>query len=150
MPNCRTHRVVGAAAGAGLAAYHARGETSEHQLVEIAGGSLGGLWGGQLPDFLEPATSPCHRDLAHSCMALLGWTALKLEEWRSFCRERAEEYRLRMEDQTLSPGDRLLYCFLEFFWRFAGGLLTGLQAGYVSHLVLDGCTPAGLPLLARC
>ena len=52
-------------------------------------------------------------------------------------------------DSALTPGTRLLYTILELFWRFAAGVLTGLQAGYVSHLVLDGCTPSGLPLGVR-
>lgn len=149
MPNCRTHTLVGAAAGAGLAAYHARHEAPEHQLLEIAGGVLGGDWGGRLPDILEPATSPCHRDLAHSCLALFAAGALTLEEWRRSCRERAEDYGRRRTDPALTSGARLLYTILELFWRFVAGVLTGLQAGYASHLVLDGCTPSGLPLVAR-
>lgn len=149
MPNCRTHTLVGAAAGAGLAAYHARNEASEHRLLEIAGGVLGGVWGGRLPDILEPATSPCHRDLAHSCLTLFAAGALTLEDWRRSCRERAEDYRRRLEDPALTSAAQLLYTVVEFFWRFTAGVLTGVQVGYASHLVLDGCTPSGLPLVSR-
>ena len=149
MPKCRTHTLAGAAAGAGLAAYHARHEVSDHQLVEIAGGVLGGAWGGRLPDLLEPATSPCHRDLAHSCLSLVAAGALTLEEWRRSCRGRAEDYGRRLANPELTSEARLLYAILEVVWRLAAGVLTGLQAGYASHLVLDGCTPSGLPLLVR-
>ena len=149
MPNCRTHTSAGAAAGAGLAAYHSRHAPPAHQLVEVAGGILGGAWGGRLPDLLEPATSPCHRDVAHSCLTLVAVGAVTLEEWRRSCRERAEDYRRRLMDSAVTPGTRLLYTIFELFWRFAAGVLTGLQAGYVSHLVLDGCTPSGLPLVVR-
>ena len=103
---------------------------------------------GSLPDILEPALTPNHRSVAHSVATGYVVAAVKVDEWSSYCRERAEDYRHRQLQQVLDPIRRTLYWLAEMFWRFAAGCLNGLQAGYASHLALDMFTPSGLPLVA--
>jgi len=92
------------------------GELAGSGLVGYAVGSVGGM----LPDVLEPAYCPGHRDLFHSVaigtLAVVG--AKKLNDNRSVSGS------LKMA-------------------------VNAATAGYVSHLVLDGQTPSGLPLLTR-
>ena len=39
--------------------------------LELFGGVVGGIAGGRLPDLIEPATSPNHRDPAHASLPCL-------------------------------------------------------------------------------
>lgn len=151
MANGRVHAVVGAASGAALAAYRGRSQELEDQLVEVLGGALGGYVGGKLPDWIEPAVSSWHRDIAHSWTTGGGIVTVmpKLEQWEQHCRQRAAHYRALRTVPGVDPLTQLLYCLAEMFWRLAAGFASGLAAGYASHLVLDAFTPRGLPLLAR-
>ena len=147
MPNGPTHRVAGGVAGGGLALARATGQPPEAVLIEVFGGVVGGVVGGRLPDIFDPATTPRHRSTAHSALAGLVVVGAALEDARSYCRERADTYRRLKAQSGLNDGARLWYALLELVWQFLAGALTGLQAGYVSHLALDALTPAGLPLL---
>jgi hypothetical protein len=157
MPNRRTHKLVGAASGAVYAGYRAKDQSGPNWWSEVAGGAIGGFFGGLLPDAVEPATSSWHRDLAHSCTAGVTILAMKnaLESWEAACRENAEKSRaIPMVPQGAGfvpvPADplaQLLSGIVELFWRFLAGFLNGLAAGYVSHLALDAVTPGSIPLL---
>ena len=74
-----------------------------------------------LPDLLEPASSPRHRQFCHSAtFAALATTAMrKLYDW-----------------MPETPG--------EVFMR---DVLLGIGFGYMAHLCADATTPMGLPLL---
>lgn len=73
-----------------------------------------------VPDILEPPTSPRHRGIAHSASG--GVFVLSLA-------------KKLMENPNITPeGKRAIAV---------------LAAGYISHLVLDAETPAGLPLMFR-
>jgi membrane-bound metal-dependent hydrolase YbcI (DUF457 family) len=48
----------------------------------------------------------------------------------------------------VDPLTQFLSAMAELFWRFLAGLLNGMAAGYVSHLILDADTPRGIPLLS--
>jgi len=76
---------------------------------------------GTLPDLLEPATNPNHRQFFHSLafLGLVGTGMYKLYQWET-------------EDEM----DKLI--------RFA--LLVGGGA-YVMHLLMDLSTPKGLPVV---
>ena len=150
MPNRKAHRNVGAASGALIAGYRARAQRPPELLLETAGGALGGLLGGSLPDVLEPVISSWHRDIAHSWAAGAGIIRATsgLQQWESYCRERAGHYsRLRAVAQD--PLFRALHFLAEIFWRLAAGFASGLGAGYASHLLLDALTPRGIPLMVR-
>jgi hypothetical protein len=167
MPRRKTHAYVGMTAGIGYAAFQAKEQGSANLFVEAAGGALGGWWGGQLPDVIEPGTHPWHRSLAHSGVA--GTTSLtagrsKLNLCQDQCRRQAEACRIKRESLKMVPHpsqpnlfvpapsdqwEHLCLTIQELFWRFAAGFANGFAAGYVSHLALDAGTPRSLPLLVR-
>jgi hypothetical protein len=159
MPDCKTHRLVGAGSGAVFAGYRAKQQDDFQWWIEVLGGAVGGYLGGQLPDVLEPAISSWHRGSAHSCAAGSGIVALKnaLETFGSTCRENAEKctaipMTLEVDVFVPDPFDpftKFLATFFELLWRFAAGFANGLAAGYVSHLVLDATTPRSIPLLTN-
>jgi len=95
---------------------------NETSAKPIVGATLGGLWA-TLPDLLEPATHPNHREFFHSVTfaAIVGGLAWKIKEWQP---EDACEDALR---------------FL---------LLVGCSA-YLIHLGMDALTKRSLPLLGK-
>lgn len=88
----------------------------------IAGAGLAAV-ATNLPDILEPAVNPHHRQFFHSLAfaGLLIVSGIALYDWQP----ETDEGR---------------------FWRKAG--LIGLGA-YLCHLALDATTPRSLPLLGR-
>jgi hypothetical protein len=75
MPNRKVHIMAGIMSGTAVAGYRARNLTGEDLLLELAGGCLGGLIGGIVPDVFEPAINSWHRSVAHSgssCLASAG------------------------------------------------------------------------------
>jgi hypothetical protein len=147
MPGRKVHAPVGATAGIGMALYEARDEQPIHRALEMIGGALAGALGARLPDYLEPATSSWHRGPAHSWAAIgISTRSMRgLRQCSSYCRQRAAYYRA-LRSTECSPLFALLYAFAEAFWRAASGFLSGLAAGYISHLALDALTPRGIPL----
>lgn len=117
--NGTAHRTIAAAAMTVVAASLSpkREETAAHAMV----GCAGGYCLGTLPDLLEPATSPHHRQFFHS-MAFTAVLAYGL-------------YRLYHWDPS-SPELKALR-------------LVGLIAGgaYLVHLTLDATTKRSLPLI---
>jgi hypothetical protein len=71
MPNRDVHLPVGAVSGAAYATYHAWGQPGPYVLAEAAGGLVGGIGGGLLPDWIDTPCSPRHRAEAHS-MSITG------------------------------------------------------------------------------
>ena len=118
MPNTKTHFLVGAAIGA--VAYCII-KKSQDQPIELPGlfgmGLVGGV-AGLLPDIIEPATSPNHRELAHSFAALIAVGA---------------GINNLNERQDMDSAQK--------------GLWNILALGYISHLFLEAGTPAGLPII---
>ena len=119
--NGPAHRLV---AGAAVCAYLADQErsTGTPTLRPVLGGGAAAFFT-NLPDILEPATSPNHRAFFHSIAfaALLGAGLYKLHQW---------------EPETDA----------ETFWR-AIGMLAG--SAYLIHLALDFTTRKSLPLVGR-
>lgn len=152
MPNGKTHAWAGAATGSAVAAYRGRQQPLVNVLIEILGGGVGGYLGGKVPDVLEPALHPGHRDFCHSWTAggavATGLTALA--RWETFCREQAAE--LRQRRLASPPTDPVTSFFLvlgEIFWTLAAGFVSGFGAGYLSHLALDAATPRRLPAFCK-
>jgi membrane-bound metal-dependent hydrolase YbcI (DUF457 family) len=102
-----------------------------------------------LPDWLEPASTPNHRDLAHSWLMLFAVSQAKINAWQRDCHARAETYEAFARNPQMTAGWQLCYQILAWLNRFLAGFLAGLKAGYASHLTLDALTPFGLPLIAR-
>ena len=119
MANGSTHRTVGTVTGLAMAIQAKMQDEPINPLLAI-GASTAFC---QLPDLLEPATNPHHRQFFHSVsfLVMLGYGLKKAYDWKP-------------EDN----GGQLL--------RF---LILCAGAGYISHLVLDGLTPKSLPLLGK-
>lgn len=122
MPNGATHTMVAALAVGGLVTVTSE-EGDEHAPGKIVASGAVAVAGSKLPDLLEPALNPHHRQFFHSLVfaAAVGMATCKIYQW---------------EPQTKhQEWIRLL-------------LLAG-AAGYLIHLVMDGCTPRSLPLIGR-
>lgn len=119
--NGPTHRLI---AGVAVAIHLADSEAKDGAptLKPVAGGAAAALLT-NLPDFLEPATSPNHRAFFHSLAftALLSTGLYKLHQW---------------QPETAS----------ERFWKDIG-MLAGVA--YLIHLALDFTTHKSLPLFGR-
>jgi membrane-bound metal-dependent hydrolase YbcI (DUF457 family) len=153
MPNGRTHRAVGTACGVLTAAVRARPEDGESNLLVMMGSGVGAYITARWPDLLEPATCPRHRQVAHSVAVgggLLSYAVRAVPGWEAHWRSVAVEARNTRLQPGTAPSDQLLLLAIELVAWLLVGVLAGMAAGYVSHLVLDGCTPAGLPLLGLC
>jgi len=149
--NRKAHVAWGAATGATVAALRAKDEEPWKALLEATGGALGGAIGGRLPDVLEPAIHPRHRDVAHSATALVvsGSLAYRaLQGWEEHCRGRANQFAAVRSTATTDL-DRLVALLGEAFWHVAAGVLAGLGGGYASHLVMDSGTSMGIPVISR-
>lgn len=121
MPNGPTHRLV---AGTVLTLAAATEETrrGEATLKPLAAGGIAALCG-TLPDLLEPATHPNHRQFFHSWTfaVLLGVGWHKLYKWQ--------------------PESRLQEVLRDL------GLVLG--GAYLVHLALDASRGKSLPLLGK-
>src|SRR5258708_26233355 len=71
MPNRDVHLPGGGVSGAGYATYDGWGQPGPCVLAEAAGGLVGGIGGGLLPDWIDTPCSPRHRAEAHS-MSITG------------------------------------------------------------------------------
>ena len=118
MANRSQHSIGGALAGTGIYVFDRWSKQEPIVLTDLALCSLGGACVASLPDLLEPAYHPNHRQFFHS-LSILGGLGLHL-------------------DTTLKNG-RYTNPKKLAFKVFVGA--------YASHLILDGDTPKGLPLL---
>lgn len=150
MPNGRTHKRVGEAAGALTAFVMADGQPMADRLIETFGGALGGHFGGSLPDLIDPATSPNHRSLGHGVVPVAAGvrcTVPNVGEWQNGLREQARFHAANRENAQ-TDFDTFFHGVAEIVFRLGAGAIPGLIAGYVSHVALDAGTPKGLPIIA--
>lgn len=140
MPNRQEHTAVGAFAGALVAFLRSDAQDPWERLIEVAGGALGGAFGGRLPDILDPPTSPGHRSVAHALVsaAAVGSFVVPRLPGASAPTPRAMERHVVQRDAA--PSSNLGQ-------RFLSGLAVGGTVGYASHLLMDATPPRGLPLL---
>ncbi len=121
MSNALAHR-TGALVlvGGYLLAREVREKKATHTPVT---GSLLASFCTNLPDWLEPAVHPHHRQFFHSVAfaAMIGGGMYKLSQW-----------------ETQTDGEKLL----KFCLMVAGG-------AYLAHLAMDACTKRSLPLLGK-
>lgn len=119
MANGAGHIAAGALTGVAMACYGRSQGENGNPLLAIGTSAVFS----KLPDWIEPATNPHHRQFFHSVsfLILLGYGMKKTYDWK--------------------PGDKAGQ-LLRFLTLCAG-------AGYISHLVLDGLTPRSLPLVGK-
>jgi inner membrane protein len=120
MPNAKKHILVGAGVGLSTALLDNKKHPASHN---VAFAPALGVFMGKLPDILEPALHPNHRQFFHgmTMMKLLSAGLLKAYQW--------------------SPE--------ELFERFLRGLMLIGGLAYLSHLICDALTPKGLPLVGK-
>lgn len=112
------HAILGALiAGGGYLVYKLSKQESPDP-VEAIVSLVGGAIAGVAPDILEPAASPNHRSLFHSG-AILALIA--------------QGSRKVLQSDQLTESQKVIVSLL--------------GASYASHLIADGTTPKGLPLL---
>jgi hypothetical protein len=150
MSDSRTHRKVGATAGAVTALCRAQSADPLHVLLEVIGGAVGGDLGGRTPDLIDVPNSPRHRGIAHGVVPVtiagVGFGKTLGDAQQRIRGEAARRAELRRAATTAL--ERLWHALIELVCRLGAGALAGFLAGYGSHLALDAFTPAGLPLLA--
>ena len=113
------HRVV-AGAGIGIAIAYRESQTGKSTAWPLLGGGFGAMFG-TLPDILEPANHPNHRQFFHGLVfaAMLGYAGYKLYEWKP--------------EEPWQKTTRML------------GLIA--ISAYLIHLSMDALTPKSLPLI---
>lgn len=119
MANGADHIAAGALTGVVMACHGQCQDEDVNPLLAIGASTVFS----KLPDWIEPATNPHHRQFFHSVsfLVMLGYGLKKAYDWKP-------------EDK----GGQML----RFLTLCAG-------AGYISHLVLDGVTPRSLPFLGK-
>jgi len=148
MPNADFHCPVAALTGA-TAALALAPQDGKAALLEALGGAVGGLLGGSAPDVFDPPTSPRHRSLGHGVLiagAAKLWCARREPQLQSALRQPRSSPRALAGERPAGP--RGASAPFDPVGHFLAGVAAGFVAGYASHLVLDGMTPAGLPAFA--
>lgn len=120
MSSGNTHLAVGAATGLAIALI----DNKKHKLIHnpITASFLGAVFG-KLPDIIEPAFHPNHRQFFHSGLTFsaIGFGVYKAYSW---------------EPETN-------------FEKVIRGIMLIAGCSYLSHLVCDSTTPKGLPLIGK-
>lgn len=120
--SCARSHAIGASLSVGMVITLDELRREELTPMPLVGGGLAGLMG-SLPDWIEPANHPNHRQFFHSLLFALGlgYGMKKLYDWH--------------------PDDP--------WYRLARVL--GLIAGgaYLTHLAMDACTAKSLPLIGK-
>jgi inner membrane protein len=118
MPNAKEHAIIGAAVGLGAWCLYCRFTERSLNLGDLLLAGCAGAVVGVLPDVFEPAIHPNHRSILHS-YACGGLL--------SYGTKRVWENPTLNQDQKMQ-------------W-------TVCALSYLGHLVADGQTPKGLPLI---
>jgi len=121
MSNALAHR-TGAAVLIGGYLLAREGERRKNTHAPLTGSILAAICT-NMPDWLEPAMNPHHRQFFHSIAfaAMIGGGMYKLSQW-----------------ETQTEGEK----FLKFCLMVVGG-------AYLVHLAMDACTRRSLPLLGK-
>lgn len=120
MSSGKTHLAVGAVTGLAIALV----DNKKHKLIHnpIIAPALGAFFG-KLPDIIEPAYHPNHRQFFHSTVifSAIGLGLYKVYHWE------------------LETG----------FEKIMRGVMLISGCSYLSHLICDSTTPKGLPLIGK-
>lgn len=114
---------------------------------DVVGACLGASFGGVLPDILEPALSPNHRQFAHG---IIPAAAAAHFGKGAHCEGCDSLYIWAQQAPLLLVGVGTPPDSAPRWLRFAiAGFFRGVPVGYLSHLVADFGTPCCLPLVGR-
>ncbi len=116
--NARDHAILGALIAGGTYSLYKLSKQQSIDPGEALLSVIGGAIAGVAPDILEPATNPNHRSLFHSGATLA----------------------------LLNHGNRKVLHSAQFT-ESQKAILLSLSTAYASHLVADGTTTKGVPLL---
>ena len=111
------------------------------------GAALGGAFGGVLPDVLEPASDPNHRQFCHGILPSLAcWYFSKgfYEQGYQAVLKWASSADPGFWLPEMHDGGRGLPRWLRMV---IAGFVRAVPIGYLSHLALDLLTPRSLPLV---
>jgi len=119
MPNAAKHR-LGAAITVGLISAYSEHQKGQNTAKPIAHAALAAACG-TLPDIIEPAVNPNHRQFFHSLgfAGMMGYGLYKLYKWE--------------------PEDE--------FDKFLKGAALVAGGAYLTHLAMDATTPKSLPII---
>ena len=133
MPNGKIHNNSGVVLG--ISAYLIIQNNSQDyvDLGELILSLFAGISTARLPDILEPATSPNHRAFFHSYVfgLLIGFAVFQI--WRDLQTIRTERKLLGIKQMSLKE-------ILDI-------LLIIIICSVLLHLIMDGFTPKGLPII---
>lgn len=151
MPGRLVHVVSSSFAGATVGFVRSGDQPDATRIYEIFGSFVGGYVGGRLPDMIDDsARTPDHRGRTHSVAAGAGlltiaWeTAVAAEQMFRRWADSLTEQERALPETSLR---RALLGLVIALCRMLAGFFTGLVAGCVTHLVLDGMTPRSLRLI---
>lgn len=125
MANRDDHAAAGFFLGALVGLLTANPKNGAEAFAAGALGALAGVAGAGTPDVLEPAFHPNHRSTAHSLTVGAGVTYATVRAVRTGIDQPMDDVGSRLARSTAAA----------------------YGVGYASHLLLDGGTPKGLPVL---
>jgi len=138
---------AGTAAGTAAGLLSAERVLPQLRAIYVVSAGFGGRVGGGLPDILEPALTPRHRDALHSVAAGVAAGATMVAGWRERLLNAATEADARAAAAPEGSWERLSEQVKSILWAALAGLLVGLAAGYLSHLALDAFTASSIPFI---
>lgn len=121
MPDRKVHSIIGSTSGAAFYLIESYDKKEDFHLGNCMAGTLGGLLGGVMTDYLDPPNNPNHRKFAHSIIFGSGLVA-------------------GLEDLFNWIDGLDIYDYFKYF-------LKCLVVGYISHLLIDSTTPKSLPII---
>jgi|GEM_PF-1666301 len=147
MPNAGSHAGAGAIGGLALVGLSSAVLGRTPGLIDVLSSTAATMVGSLLPDVIEPSVSPNHRGLFHSklLVVVLVISSIKLlgailERMTPRCSGTYPEdpcgLANRQDEITASRGESLLVL-----------LVLALFVGVLIHLMMDGGTPKGLPMI---
>ncbi len=149
MPNGKQHALIGAIAGAIRSFHDEPNLRGRDRWFHLAGSVLGGIAGSKIPDWLEPATHPNHRQAAHGVLPNLA-LAKMTKPTRRYLRVKSKRWARQGEVPVQGQLARSNTDGISRDFRFLiSGSISGFEAGYASHLVADAFTPKSLPLIGK-
>ncbi|GJQ28800.1 MAG: hypothetical protein HBSAPP03_06840 [Phycisphaerae bacterium] len=149
MPNRREHIGIALIAQLGVELLRKSDLSDDDRFWDVIGAALGATCGGVLPDILEPALSPDHRQFAHGMLpaAAVAWFGKgKHREGCDALYAWASAGLRPGEHAHAADGQNELPRWMRFI---VAGFFRAVPTGYVSHLLADATTPRGLPVFGR-